>query len=89
MERVVQFGLHMAICPLQHDLTVAGLLRYKEAMAALRKRIVDNNRILRDRGALGPREHEALSDEQARLQVRSFSAPNPARASVSDLHLPA
>lgn len=75
--------------PLSHDLTVAGLLRYKEATAALRKRIVDNNRILRDRGALGPREHEALSDEQARLQVRSFSALSPARASVSDLHLSA
>lgn len=81
---------HEPTSPLHHDFETfaIGLHRYKEAMAALRKRIVENNRTLRDRGTLGPREHEALSDEQVRLQVHGFPVANPAGASVSHLHLP-
>ena len=38
-------------------------------MDNVRKKIVTNNRNLRERGTLGPREQDDLEDEQLRLQV--------------------
>ena len=38
-------------------------------MDDVRKKIVANNRILRERCTLGPREQDDLEDEQLRLQV--------------------
>ncbi|KAK9825718.1 hypothetical protein WJX74_000949 [Apatococcus lobatus] len=40
--------------------------RYKATMAAIRSKIVENSRTLR--GGLGPREHDALEEQQVRLQ---------------------